>query len=336
MVTSLERIKSLLVGGPIDRVSVAAWQHFPQDDQNPTSLANATIRFQREYGWDLVKVTPAQTYLAELWGLESSYRGDIIGRRTITSQPISRIDDWADVLRPTLSSIGTSYFKAIEASRRGLGDECVILSTVFSPISIARYLAGDELLAASLRLRRDDVRRFLCCAAQIGSEVIRRAAEAGADGAFISLFMSGAAWHSFDDYMVLLEESEGSLLRSVTSGWFNVAHFHSVYPWLTSLAAWPSIQGLSWDIYNGEPSLEEVAVLCPEKVLIGGVDQRDWLLMGSSEEVAHRVRDIVRFSKDATGSSCANRLIIAPGCTISQETPKANLRALRNAVESVG
>ena len=61
MTTHRERIQAAIKGEIIDRPPVALWRHFPVDDQSPETLANATLYFQNNYDFDLVKVTPASS-----------------------------------------------------------------------------------------------------------------------------------------------------------------------------------------------------------------------------------------------------------------------------------
>ena len=54
--TARERMQACLKDDPaLDRPPVALWRHFPVDDQDPETLAAATLDFQRHYDFDLVK-----------------------------------------------------------------------------------------------------------------------------------------------------------------------------------------------------------------------------------------------------------------------------------------
>ena len=54
-VSHRQRLETCLSGEKPDRPPVALWRHFPVDDQTPDGLASATVKFQRDYDFDLVK-----------------------------------------------------------------------------------------------------------------------------------------------------------------------------------------------------------------------------------------------------------------------------------------
>jgi uroporphyrinogen decarboxylase len=59
--------------------------------------------------------------------------------------------------------------------------------------------------------------------------------------------------------------------------------------------------------------------------LVGGVDENDWLLKSTPNEVA---KQIERMKNENDPS----RLIIGPGCSIPPEVPLDNLRAVRGTL----
>ena len=69
----------------------------------------------------------------------------------------------------------------------------------------------------------------------------------------------------------------------------------------------------------GNISLAE-ALPKTEKAVMGGVDERHALLDGSPEDVREQVLEALR----ATGG---RRFLLAPGCSVSPQTPPENLRA---------
>src|SRR5206468_3778376 len=71
-----ERLQATIAGEPVDRVAVALWRHFPVDDQDPEAFATATLEFQHQYDWDLVKVTPSSSFCLSDWGVIDAWRGD--------------------------------------------------------------------------------------------------------------------------------------------------------------------------------------------------------------------------------------------------------------------
>jgi uroporphyrinogen decarboxylase len=328
-----ERIARLLRGEEVDRPAVAAWRHFPQDDQDAAELAESTVRFQREYDWDLVKVTPAQSYLAELWGAQAVYSGDAMGVREFTRRPVGSFGDWRSLAEPDQrkwTEVLGRYVEAVGRVKEAVGADGVVLATIFTPLSIARYLAGEELFLASVRMVPEDVQRFLGFAAEVVEALIGRVVGAGADGCFVSLFSAGSGTFGEAEYRSVAGETDRRVFTAAQGGWFNIAHFHSPYP-LLRLAGEYGVEAVSWDCHAGGPSLREVSRLCPDQVLVGGVDQRGWLVTAQAAEVRERARSL--FGASGTGAGSSVRLVVAPGCTVSQATPFGNLRALRHSVD---
>lgn len=328
-----ERLRALLRGEAVDRLPVAAWRHFPQDDQVPAELAESVVADQRSWDWDFVKVTPAQTFLAEVWGAEGAYTGNSMGIRDFVRRPVASLSDWGKVQAAdgsTRRRVTSDYMRSIELVREGLGAEAVILGTVFSPLSVARYLCGDELFTASVRLARVALDRYLANATEVVCELVTAVLNAGADGCFVSLFSAGAGPFSEAEYMDVALASDAAVFESAAAGWFNIAHFHSPYPFLTLCNRY-AVQAVSWDLHEGGPSVLQAHALCGDKVLVGGVDQRGWLLELTPDQVRVRVRDVVHVA-EAGASRAGLRLVVAPGCTVPQTTPVGNLRAMRQAV----
>jgi uroporphyrinogen decarboxylase len=330
------RLRELLAGALLDRPPVAAWRHFPVDDQDPVALAEVTLRFQEEYDWDLVKVTPAQTYLAELWGASSVYNADPLGTRDFISRPVTRPDQWGELSRALPAgwrSRLSGYIDALSAVRGAMPADSVVVSTVFSPLSIARYLARDELFLVSARTERAALEQFLDRAAEVVEVLIDRAArEAGTDGTYLSLFPAGATYFGLDEYVSLAGATDKRTLAVANdTGWFNVVHFHAAHPLLGAALEYP-VQAVSWDCGRGGPSPNDVLRECPGRVLVGGIDQRGELLTGSPAEVRASVRRLLEVGVDGRPAP-STRLVVAPGCTVLQTTPRGNLRALRDSVE---
>jgi uroporphyrinogen decarboxylase len=75
-VSHRQRIESCLRGGSEKGVPVALWRHFPVDDQQPETLAVCTSAISNStYDFDLLKVTPASSYMAKDWGIRDVWRG---------------------------------------------------------------------------------------------------------------------------------------------------------------------------------------------------------------------------------------------------------------------
>src|SRR5690606_12634215 len=116
---------------------------FPGDDQSAESLARATVEYQNHWNFDFVKVSPAASYCAEDWGLKTRWVGNQEGTRDYLDRPITRPEEWEHlpVLDITKGTLGRSL-RALELINDGLPDGTPFLWTVFSPLTVIRYLRG--------------------------------------------------------------------------------------------------------------------------------------------------------------------------------------------------
>src|SRR5512142_241602 len=89
-----ERVLAAVRGEPVDHVPVALWRHFPNDDQKPETLATRVVDFQRKFDVDLVKVTPASGYPAEIYGATFVDGKNREGTRSYTARPVNSLADW--------------------------------------------------------------------------------------------------------------------------------------------------------------------------------------------------------------------------------------------------
>src|SRR5512137_2778131 len=90
-----ERMQACITGDTaLDRPPVALWRHFPVDDQNPDTLAAATLDFQHHYDFDLVKVSPASSFSIKDWVAEDFWEGHTEGTRHYQRRVIQKPQDW--------------------------------------------------------------------------------------------------------------------------------------------------------------------------------------------------------------------------------------------------
>ena len=102
--TERERVLAAIQGKPVDRVPIALWRHFPQQDQKAETLAQAHVAFQKRWQWDFLKVTPAASYYGDDWGLRAGYKPNPEGVRHVTERPIKKPADWAHLKNLDITS----------------------------------------------------------------------------------------------------------------------------------------------------------------------------------------------------------------------------------------
>ncbi len=181
-----ERLEAAMAGQSVDRVPVALWRHFPGDDQDPASLAAATIAFQRRWDFDFVKVTPASSFQIKDWGAQDEWQGNIEGTRHYTRRPIERPGDWRKLkAQDARSGALGEQLKCLKMIVEAL-PEAPVIQTVFSPLAQMKNLGGERLLI-DLRQNTADFKAALEVITQSTLAFVREIAATGAAGIFYAV-----------------------------------------------------------------------------------------------------------------------------------------------------
>jgi uroporphyrinogen decarboxylase len=202
-----------------------------------------------------------------------------------------------------------------------------VLQTVFSPLSVAGYLAGEDKqrVVGELRDGSDGLRSALDRIADGLADFTRRSVSAGAAGIFyaISGYASDEMW-PISEYERLALDADLRVIDGLPErSWFNVLHLcgPSVH---FDLAGRISSHAVSWSVHEpGNPSLREGRDRAG-KAAMGGVDHVHTLAEGSPGSVRREVVDTI----SGTGGT---GVLIAPGCSVPVTVPDENLEAMMDA-----
>jgi uroporphyrinogen decarboxylase len=322
--TGRERVFAAIKGQPVDRAPIALWRHFPQQDQRAESLAQAHIEFQRRWDWDLLKVTPASGYYGDDWGLRAGYKPNPEGVRHVTDRPVKKPADWAH-LRALDITAGV-YGRELHALRliRNALPEIIILSTIFSPLTIARTLTGEQAMIRYLRENPEDLHAGLEVITDVTARFAAETLAAGADGVFFATQCATTAYVTVEEYEEFGRPYDLRVLDGAGSADLRVLHIHGTDIMFDQLIDYP-IDTINWHDRKTPPTLAEARVRF-SGCLAGGLDEGETLLKGSPEDVAAQIRDAIV----QTGGE---RHLVAAGCVIPIETGENRLRAARDAVE---
>jgi uroporphyrinogen decarboxylase len=322
-----DRLLAAVAGSEVDRPPVALWRHFPGDDQRPSDLAAATVAFQRRWDWDLVKVTPASSFCVRDWGVEDQWVGNSEGTRDYTRRAIVEPEDWfrLTVLDAHSGSLG-GQLRCLEHIRSELGEDTPVIQTIFSPLSQAKNLAGNERLLVHLRRYPQALKAGLETIVQTTAQFIELAMKTGIDGVFYAVQHARYEYMSEDLYaefgrtydLRLLEIAEQSNAR------FNMLHLHGDDVMFDLLADYP-VQAWNWHDQETPPSLREGQPRVKGAVL-GGLRQWETLLRGDPDQVRAE-------AQAALAQTGGRRFILGTGCVAPVNAPWSNLRAVRAAVE---
>ena len=328
LMSKRERLLSVLAGKPLDRLPVAFWRHWPGDDQYPESLAAAALDFQQRYDLDFIKLPVSSTYTVTDYGVKHNYQGSLIGDRVYQEYVIKNVSDWARI-KPLDINLGTYgwHLEALRMVVKQKETETPLVVTMFNPLSVAAYLAGDETFLAHLRGYPEQVEPALKALAETGATFARAAFDAGADGIFLSTRFASFELMNQPEYQRFGRPGDLAVLQAAKNGWLNILHLHGQHPMLAQLADYP-VQVINWHDRTTPFDLTQGSQLF-RGILMGGIEQYQTLRFGSPVDVKVQVIDAIRQMN-------GKRLIVAPGCTYPLDVPHANLLALRKAVESPG
>ncbi|MHB8571925.1 MAG: uroporphyrinogen decarboxylase family protein [Candidatus Dormibacteria bacterium] len=317
-----ERFETALAGGVPDRVPVAAWGHFYQDEWDPARLAAATLAARARHDWDWVKLNPRATYFAEAFGGEYLPGSGATGPSL--TRPALPTGDWSQVhALDGVSGVFDEHLQALRLVRSGIGPDIPLLATIFSPLTVANYLVGRDLGALHASLRGDPapVEHALSELATTLSRYAAACLSAGADGIFFAV--SGHARkgslsrEEFDRFGVA---HDLAVLRGLEGG--HVLHLCGDDVHLDLADRYP-VRALSLAPSPSNPHLSALRE-GTSRALMTGVHQ-ELMLSGAAADVA-------RSARAAVSASEGRGFLLAPGCSVSPAAPVENLEALAFAV----
>jgi uroporphyrinogen decarboxylase len=123
-------------------VGIGFWRHFPEQDQNGKSLAKAVLAFQEQFGFDLVKITPASTWQVQDFGFASHWNGNPTGKREILDGSIQFLHKLKG-RNPSNFFLEQARIAVLEV-KEGLKETKPVLQTLFSPSTQLVQLVGVE------------------------------------------------------------------------------------------------------------------------------------------------------------------------------------------------
>lgn len=324
--TKRERIQAALQRKPVDRPPVSFWRHFPEIDDNPLALAEALLAFHTRYDLDFIKVMPTGVYCVEDWGCRVAYRGGVDGSRVCVDHAVTRPEDWGKI-RPLDLENGAlgRELQCLREVVKGRPDDAPVLQTIFSPLTIAKKLAGEEKFLAGLHERPAVIHRAL----EVITETMTRYAfaclESGADGIFFATQMAAYGMMTVGEHRIFGEPYDRRVLEEVAErSALSVLHVHGLGIGFDVMATYP-VPAINWHDRRTSPSLREAQGLYRGAV-VGGLNEVETLRDGPEEAVRDQV-------KDALGQTGGLGHILAPGCVVPLDVPETHLSAIRTTVE---
>ena len=322
--THWERIRAALRGLDTDRVPIALWRHWPPDDETPEGLAAVTLRWQKMYDWDIVKLTPTGTYGIEDWGGRTVYTSADHGMRTVIRDGVASADEW-----PSLAQLDVTknYLGRQIAAVRLVADEvkdgAPILQTVFGPLTTARKLAGDRVFT-DLRLHPDKLKQGLQIIAETHARFLLESIRAGAHGVFYATQCDSYRLLTEAEYREFGETYDRIILDAVRpEAEIVMIHAHGLDIMFDLLSSYPA-DAINWHDRITAPTLSEGQKRF-HGMVVGGINEWQTLLKGPDEAIRAEIQEAISQTK-------GRRFMIATGCVVPINTSPLNLRVARDAV----
>jgi uroporphyrinogen decarboxylase len=323
-----ERVDAALRGDVVDRVPISFWGHDYLREWSPAGLADAMLDNYHAFDWDYMKVNPRASYHVEDWGGELVRPTDRNHGPTFKTAAVREPGDWRRLrpLEPDRGVLG-EQLEALRQIRDSLKGEAYFVQTIFSPLSVAKYLVGNrpEPIKSAIEDDPGALRAALNAIVETFATYAQACLEAGASG----IFFATTGWASVDqltqdqyrrwgtDYdMPVIEAFAGRAP-------FNILHNCGAHIYFDLLADY-SVHAISWSAtLPGNPTLAEGKART-DKAVMGGVSEKTTLVDGTPEQVAAEVRD-------AISQTVGRRVLVGPGCSIPPSTPRENLAAATSA-----
>ena len=324
MASKRERLEAAIAKDVADRPPLALWRHFPVDDQTPEGLAESTSLFQARYDYDFVKVTPASSFCLLDWGVKDAWNGNPEGTRDYTQRAIKEPADWQtlEVLDPEQGYLG-KQLKCLELLRESLGETQPIIQTIFSPLSQAKNLAGQQMLFEHLHREPKKVLAGLEIITRSTVNFIEAMKDRRVDGIFYAI--QHGSYHLFDseNYRIFGEVFDQRIIEAAELFWLNVLHLHGEAIMFDLAEKYP-VQIVNWHDREVSPSLAEGALRISGAVC-GGM-RRMTMVCGDPAQVQEEATQALK-------SLSGRGVVLGTGCVVPVHAPRLNMEAARTAVD---
>ena len=326
---SRERVTAALRGEAVDRPPVSFWGHFYHRESSAEDLVAATLEFQREHGWDWVKLNPRKHYHVEPWGVSYRYSGRAAEKPVLASWPIHQAADWSTITpQPFDRGALAEQIEAVRMVKQGLPADVPFVQTVFTPLAVLGEMVEEPgELRLHLRQQPNAVRGALEAVTETFVPLVREYLRSGADG----IYLATVDWASRDlltpeEYREWARPWDLRILEAAGGASMNVLHVCKRRNLLFELADYP-VHAFSWAATDPlNPSLADALKKLPGAVM-GGISHEE---IARLSDPAAAVAEYHRGLEQTGG----RRWLVAPGCSIPPATPAATLRAIRAAVDA--
>jgi uroporphyrinogen decarboxylase len=207
-----------------------------------------------------------------------------------------------------------------------LGEEIPYVQTIFSPLSVAKKLAGPQVFD-DLREHPDLVHQALESITETTVNFVKANISAGVAGFFFATQCATTDFVTEKEYDEFGVRYDLKVLEAANQDTFmNILHIHGPNIFFKKLSSYP-VNCLNWHDRWVPPTMSEARVLT-DKCFLGGINER-YLVEAAPESLLQHVQEAIEGYGDRKG------VILTPGCVCKLDTPEINFYALRIAVEQL-
>ena len=319
------RVRRALRGEPLDRPPISFWAHNFARENSAEELAAETVRVSRRYGWDFIKIQSRASAFAEMWGSRYRPSTQIAVSPTLLDWPVHSQADLPTLrpVDPTSGALG-EQLAALRAIRQAVGPHVPILQTVFAPTMVLTYLVnGPDNLRGYLAEAPAAMKAALAAIRETMAGYAQASLEHGADGIFFAIKAADGDLMTRDQYAEFGLPYDRPVLEAAGGGWLNLLHLCGDRLYFEVVDELPSAV-VSYALSPHNPSLAAGRDRA-RRAMIGGVSPKPQIREMTPTQVAAEVAA-------ALADTGGVQMMIGPGCSISPDTPEANLDAANEAL----
>lgn len=330
-----ERIKAVLDGKEPDRIPCSVWMHMSKVDQDPVSLAEALVEFNKEYDFDFIKLMPFGAYSTQDWGCKIEFYCTPYKEPIVVRPAIQCLDDY-----DRINCLGATYgtwgktLSIVDHVARLVDSHTPYLQTIFSPATTLRKLGGARVFK-DMKEHPEKVHKALEAITETTINFVKANVEKGVSGFFFAT--QTATYDLMDDvmYAEFCKIYDHHVIKEYCDKtWFNVMHVHGSNIMFDTVKNYPC-NCLNWHDRDTKPSLKEAREVT-DKALLGGIMEVPHItehgLVYESFLGTRTPEEVIQHVHEAIDSVDGKGLIVGPGCVCDPKTSKENLHAVRAAV----
>ncbi|MEY3376045.1 MAG: hypothetical protein RL463_350 [Bacteroidota bacterium] len=284
-------------------IPISFWKHHPISDQKGEVLAQETIANQQKFNFDIVKITPAGSWLATCYGVKDEFQSDFLGRRNITHRIIQSIDDWL-----TLTSFDTTpqplkeQLLAATLTCREITEKPVY-ATVFCPLTQAFQCAGLDTLKKHWKEDKTKVLKGLEIITKNTIEVLRLFKKEGIKGMYFVTQTMQESMFTKEEYNEMGKPFDAACLKECAALFENtIFHLHGERIYLSIEENIPNIE-LHYGLSENNFTFSQLQKLTHYPV-IPGIQAKD-IVAANTIEKAQQVLQNISEGKNIPLISCA-------------------------------